>query len=139
MQTLGSKPDGREWIIGIADPKEPSSAIAQLHFTGSLALVTSGSYQRYFEEDGIRYHHILDPATGRPVENGLASVTVLADSGTMADAYSTALFVMGMEQAVQFWRQEQNFEAIFILEDGSIFATRGAAAMLQGCEFTEIK
>ena len=139
VQTIGSKPDGTEWVIGIADPQEPSSAIAQLRFTGSLALVTSGSYQRYFEEDGIRYHHILDPATGRPVENGLASVTVIADSGTMADAYSTALFVMGMEQAVQFWRQEQNFEAIFILEDSRIFATQGAAAILRGCEFTEIK
>lgn len=139
VQTIGSKPNGSEWIIGIANPQEPSSAIAQLHFLGSLALVTSGSYQRYFEEDGIRYHHILDPATGYPVENGLASVTVLAESGTMADAYSTALFVMGLEKATQFWREEQSFEAIFILEDGSIFATEGAAELLSGCEYAEIK
>lgn len=64
VQTVGSKPDGTAWQVGIADPNDPSSAIAVVRFTGSKALVTSGDYQRYFEQDGVRYHHILDPQTG---------------------------------------------------------------------------
>lgn len=138
VQTLGAKPDGNPWVVGIADPKEPTRPVAELHFFGSMALVTSGSYQRYFETDGQRYHHILHPDTGLPVENGLASVTVLSENGTMADAYSTALFVMGFEEGTAFWRSQKNFEVIFILDDGSIHASPGAGTLLQGCDFTEI-
>lgn len=138
VQTLGSKPDGTAWVIGIADPEEPSEAIATLTFTGSMAIVTSGGYQRYFDSDGIRYHHILDPETGMPAETGLASVTILTQDGTTADALSTALFVMGMEKAIDFWRASDDFEAVFISQDGKIIATEGAAALLGSCEFEEI-
>lgn len=138
VQTLGSKPDGSAWVIGIANPEEPSEAIATLTFTGSMAIVTSGGYQRYFDSDGVRYHHILDPETGKPAETGLASVTILTEDGTTADALSTALFVMGMEKAVDFWRESDDFEAVFISQDGAIFATEGAVPLLGGCEFEEI-
>lgn len=139
VQTLGTKPDGSAWVIGIANPEEPSEAIATLTFTGSMAIVTSGGYQRYFDSDGTRYHHILDPKTGMPAEAGLASVTVLTQDGATGDALSTALFVMGMEKAADFWRDSDDFEAVFITQDGKIFATEGTAPLLGGCEFEEIK
>ena len=138
VQTLGSKPDGTAWASGLAAPEDPTEAIATLPLTGSMAIVTSGGYQRYFDSDGIRYHHILDPETGMPAETGLASVTILTQDGTTADALSTALFVMGMEKAIDFWRASDDFEAVFISQDGKIFATEGAAALLGGCEFEEI-
>ena len=138
VQTLGTKPDGAPWVIGIADPKSPSEAIATVTFTGSLALVTSGGYQRYFELDGTRYHHILDPQTGKPAETGLASVTILTQDGATADALSTALFVMGMDKAVDFWRGSDDFEAVFITDGGELYATEGAAGLLSGCEFQVI-
>lgn len=138
VQTLGSKPDGADWLIGISDPDAPSEAIVKLRFTGSKALVTSGGYQRYFEEDGVRYHHIIDPATGCPAETDLVSVTILAEDGTTADALSTALFVMGSQAGLEFWRSSDDFEAVLILEDGSILATEGAAPLLFDCEFTTV-
>ncbi len=139
VQTLGSKPDGSKWAVGIADPSMPTDSVAVVRFEGSLALVTSGSYQRYYEFDGRKYHHILDPETGCPAENELASVTILAQDGTMADAYSTALFVMGLEDASDFWRNRNDFEAVFVLNDGTIYVTEGAAPLLSECEFTVIE
>ena len=139
VQTLGSKPDGSAWAVGIADPENPSQAIAELTFFGSKALVTSGGYQRFFEFDGVPYHHILDPKTGLPADNSLASVTIVCDNGEAADAYSTALFVMGLEAATAFWKTQNDFEAVFILKDRTIYATEGCAELLSGCEFTVIE
>lgn len=133
----GDRPDGTPWRVGIQDPARPDDKTA---FAGILELtdafaVTSGGYQRYFERDGKRYHHILDPATGYPADNGLASVTVTAPvgspeqwNGAMCDAYSTALFVMGEERALDFWRDHKNdFELVLVTEDGRVVVTEGLA------------
>lgn len=130
----GDRPDGAPWRIGVQDPAKPDDKNAfagVLELTGAFA-VTSGGYQRYFEQDGKRYHHILDPATGYPADRGLASVTVVAPAeawnGTMCDAYSTALFVMGAERALDFWRDHQNaFDLVLVTEDGRVTVTEGLA------------
>ena len=104
--TLGSKPDGSAWRIGVEDPRDESRTVAVFQFTGDGAISTSGDYQRFFEENGVRYHHILDPATGKPAR-GLRSLTVAGAglSGVDSDILSTALFVRGTGEAAAYAEQ----------------------------------
>ena len=124
VYAVGKKPDDSLWTVGIANPNSPAQPIGKLRISDK-AVVTSGGYQRYFEQDGVIYHHIIDPQTGKSADNGLASVTVIADSGTKADGLSTSLFVMGLEKSVEFWRSYKNFDAIFIDNQGTIYVTSG--------------
>ena len=123
VQVLGSSPDGDPWRIGIRDPEgEDYAAVVEVT---DQAVVTSGAYERYFEQDGVRYGHIIDPSTGYPADSGLASVTIVSPSGTLADALSTALFVMGPDRAAEYWRGRDDFDFILIGKDGSITISEG--------------
>lgn len=115
--TLGRKPDGDPWAIGIEDPRDPERIVATFTFEGDGALSTSGDYQRYFEKNGRRYHHILHPSTGRPAE-GLRSLTVAGTSltGLQSDILSTALFVMGPGEA-QEWATDRGL-ALYAVDTG---------------------
>ena len=125
IQTVGSRPDGDPWQIGVKDPStgQPMMVLS----IRDQAAVTSGGYERYFQQDGRTYWHIMDPATGRPAESGLRSVTIVGDDGLVCDGLSTALFVMGLERAAQFWAGSDDFEAIFVTDDGSVYLTPGLA------------
>ena len=139
VQTVGDKPDGTPWRIGVQDPDAPGSVLLMLAVAGSCAVVTSGDYQRYFDYEGVRYCHIFDPETGSPVQKDLRSVTVVTASGVLADGLSTALFVMGFDEACAHWRQSNDFEAIFVTKDGGVFVTAGLAGAVSDCEFTVVE
>ena len=129
----GTKPGGAAWSVAVQHPEQEGYA-AMLSLTDAFA-VTSGGYQRYFTgPDGTVYQHILDPKTGWPVQGDLLSVTIVADNGTMADAYSTALYVMGREAAQDFWRQNGGFDMVLITKDGQVLYTPGLADRLTEVE-----
>ena len=127
VSVLGAKPDGSDWVIGIQDPQDAAANFALVRVKDA-AVVTSGGYQRYFEEGGRRYCHILDPQTGYPAQSGLLSVTIVSQDDTMADALSTALYVMGAEKAEGFWRESGlDFGCVIMDQQRHVFVTEDLA------------
>lgn len=120
----GTKTDGSPFTVGIAHPHK-DNALAATVAVSDMAVVTSGSYERGYTVNGKRYSHILDPATGLPVENDLASVTILTASACTADVLSTACFVMGYDAARVFVDSTEGVEAVFVLTDGTVVMTDG--------------
>ena len=119
------------WNIGIADPDDSTDTIAAVA-VHDLSVVTSGDYERYFEQDGVRYHHIFDPKTGYPAASGLRSVTVIDANSTRADALTTALFVMGADKG-RAYCEENGIAAVFVTADKQVFTTSRVADV---CTFT---
>ncbi len=120
---VGDK-EGEPFRIGIKDPLATDSLCAVVE-KSDMSIVTSGIYERGFDKDGVRYHHLLDPATGMPVQNTLASVTIVCEKSADADALSTACFVMGEERARTLVESLDGVEALFVRRDGTIAATTG--------------
>ena len=130
IQAVGKK-NGREyWRVAVKDPEEPGAYLGVLKIDDQ-AVVTSGAYERYFEEGGKRYGHIMDPKTGRPAESGLLSVTVMGKDGLLCDAFSTALYVMGEEKAVSLWKTMDGFECMMVTEDGRLLVTETMAGCFE--------
>lgn len=139
VMTLGVKPDGSGWVVGLQDPVNTGSYAATLNVGADTAVVTSGGYLRYFvDDDGNYRQHILDPATGYPAESDLLSVTVICDDGTYADALSTALYVMGERDAKSFYEDNTGFELVFITNDNRVVVSEGVREdfTLSGSDYT---
>lgn len=137
IQAIGRKPDGSMWKIGIQDPA--GDGCIGILSVEQGAVVTSGAYERFFtDEEGNTYGHILNPFTGKPVDNGLLSVTVVTEQGVYADALSTALFVMGADGARDYWQEQKDFDMVLVMENGQVLISPGISDNfeLQGTEYT---
>lgn len=124
VYVLGEREDGKPWSVGIVNPDIKGAYLCVVDVRDK-SVVTSGDYERYFEQDGVRYHHVFDPATGFPAETDLRSVSVISESSMQADGLATALFVMGYEKAMEYCRMHPEIEAVFILKSKEIRITEG--------------
>lgn len=132
VKAKGKKPDGSKWKIGIEKPTKNASddrSLEAIVEVSNMAVATSGSYRKFYEENGIRYSHTINPKTGYPVQHSLLSASVLAESAAVADAYATAFMVMGLDKAKKFLTKHSGLEAYFIYSDKNgeykTFATEG--------------
>ena len=108
----------------MADPNNPTNYVGVLSI-GEAAIVTSGTYQRYFTQDGKTYHHLINPESGRPINNTLKSATIVCEDGTLADCLSTAMFVLGQSKAINYWRVYGGFDMILINNENEVICTKG--------------
>ncbi|MFD1402422.1 FAD:protein FMN transferase [Robinsoniella peoriensis] len=122
--TIGTKPDGSAWNIGIQKPfDEQNAAITSVHLSDE-SVVTSGVYERYFKQDGVIYHHILDAKTGYPFQNGLLGVTIISEQSVDGDALSTTCFALGLQKGMELIRSLPDIDAIFITDDYQLHDSR---------------
>lgn len=122
VAVFGTKEDGSLFRIAIADPESPESYVGVLTAT-DVSVITSGGYERNFTENGVTYIHIMDPSTGAPAVSDLLSVTIVTPDGVQGDSLSTALFVMGKDKAVAYWREHMDFSFILVTSSGEVLAS----------------
>jgi thiamine biosynthesis lipoprotein len=132
--TVGARPDGSPWQIGIQHPRQQNGLIGSVSVSGET-VVTSGDYQRCFMDGrGKRHHHILDPKTGYPAESGLISVSIVTDRSVAADPLSTIVFVAGMEKGLTFLRGFPQTEAVLVDTDLNVYVTQGLRSRFQAAQ-----
>lgn len=124
--TLGAKPSGSSFTIGVQKPFGESGEVLGACRVTNMSVVTSGIYERYFIENGTLYHHILDTSTGYPVDNGIYSVTIISPSSINCDALSTICFALGIESGLELIESLDNTEAIYCMSDGELVFSSGA-------------
>lgn len=124
IKVIGEKADGKPWRIGIQNPRNPQKILGILELKNGQAIATSGDYQRYYEVNGVRYCHILDPATGRPARNAI-STTVVSSSALTADFFSTLLFVLPHKEAISVVESTPQIEAVIVNPQGEIYISPG--------------
>lgn len=125
VKTLGKKPDGSDWVVGIQCPDKKRGSKFGVVLVSNKSVVTSGAYERCFSVDGIRYHHILDYRTGWPSDSELESVTLVCENSTKADILSTAVFVLGLEEGLELIKKFDEVDAVFVTKDKKIYLTKG--------------
>lgn len=125
IYVLGSKNETDDWKVGIQNPLEPTGSYLGIVNVSNVSIVTSGTYERFIIVNDQKYHHILDPDTGYPVENNLQSVSIISKSSTDADAYSTTLFGLGLDQGLTLANELDNLEAIFVTKENDVYLSDG--------------
>lgn len=128
IHTLGGKPDGDAFAIGIRCPEKDTAQLVATVCVSEDSVVTSGVYERFFVENGITYHHILDPATGAPLQTDLLSVSVIGPSSMHCDALSTVCFSMGLE-GMELVENLEDYEVLFVTKDGQLHSSSGFFAL----------
>lgn len=129
VHCLGTRPDFSPWRVAVQAPD--GDGYIGILSVSDTAVITSGGYQRYFERDGRVYHHIIDPKTGMSADSGLKSVTIVSENSVRADALSTAVFVMGLDRAVDFWRTHGGFDMLLLTDDDKVFITSGISGSFE--------
>lgn len=123
---MGTSPGSDEgWNVGVQDPDESRGQVVGTQRVTDGAVVTSGVYERFLEVDGVKYHHILDPKTGYPLDNEVSGVTVFARTSFEGDSYSTALFLFGIEEGIEFVESIDGLEAVFVDKNHGVYLTSG--------------
>lgn len=125
VYVLGNKPDKTPWKIGVQNPLEPRGDYLGIVSVSDKSVVTSGNYERFFERNGKRYHHIFDTKTGYPAEKGLISVSIISDKSIDGDALSTSVYTLGLDEGKKLIESLKDVEAVFVTNDKKVYTTSG--------------